>query len=188
MPVNSGGHVSVHVGEMGSIVESAIVIGVLQILAGRELKFSQVLVAGIKRLIPVIGVSLICGFLVVFGFVLFIVPGIMALCALYATVPVVVIERQGVFASIRRSRELTKGFRWRIFGIMLLSALISIPPCLLIFIFAGTPFFAVMPTLITLVWLIVEVAFSAVLQAVAYAGMRIANGEVDAGRIAFRLS
>jgi uncharacterized membrane protein len=43
---------------------------------------------------------------------------------LWVAVPVTVIERPGVFASLSRSAVLTKGYRWRIFGAYLLITLL----------------------------------------------------------------
>ncbi len=44
---------------------------------------------------------------------------------LYVAVPVCVIEKQGVIASLSRSRALTKGYRWQIFGLFLLVMVIG---------------------------------------------------------------
>jgi uncharacterized membrane protein len=62
------------------------------------------------------------------GFMLLIVPGIILLLRWSVAVPVLVQERRGVFGSMKRSRELTKGSRWALFGfwIILIIAVIVI--------------------------------------------------------------
>ena len=78
-------------------------------------------------------VALVCGVLLVPGFVLmavnpflgltaflFIVPGIILFLMWSLAVPAKVVEHKGIFDSMSRSMELTKGSRGRIFIIMLL--------------------------------------------------------------------
>ena len=52
------------------------------------------------------------------GFVVFVVPGIMALVAFFVAVEVAAVERQKVGATLRRSLALTRGHRWPIFGLL----------------------------------------------------------------------
>jgi hypothetical protein len=56
--------------------------------------------------------------------VLLIVPGIFALTVIFVFVPVCVVEGCGPLRSLERSRELTKGYRWRILVLWLLPLLI----------------------------------------------------------------
>jgi hypothetical protein len=62
--------------------------------------------------------------MVIIGFFLLIVPGVMAITMLFVVIPVCVVEGLGPGASIKRSRELTKGQRWRILGIYLAPAIV----------------------------------------------------------------
>jgi hypothetical protein len=49
------------------------------------------------------------------GLILLIVPGVIAVLALWVAIPVCIVERLGVVASIRRSLELTRGQRGQLF-------------------------------------------------------------------------
>lgn len=60
------------------------------------------------------------------GFVLLIVPGLMAMVIFYVTVPATVVERIGPVAALSRSAQLTEGYRWPIFGLAILVMLIAI--------------------------------------------------------------
>jgi uncharacterized membrane protein len=54
------------------------------------------------------------------GFTLLVVPGVMLFLMWSVATPALVAEDIGVFAALSRSRFLTKGARWRIFGLQLL--------------------------------------------------------------------
>ena len=71
------------------------------------------------KLLPLLGLTIVVAILVSIGLVLFIVPGIILALVWFVAVPVLIIEDKGVFDSMSRSGELTKGNRWRIFGLML---------------------------------------------------------------------
>lgn len=52
------------------------------------------------------------------GSLLFIIPGIIFLCAWYITLPICVIEGLGPLKSLSRSWSLTKGYRLVVFALM----------------------------------------------------------------------
>ncbi|HEY2049895.1 MAG TPA: hypothetical protein VGH03_11160 [Caulobacteraceae bacterium] len=68
-----------------------------------------------RQILPLIGIAIVVGFLAILGTILLVVPGILVALALCVAFPVRIAERRGVFASIQRSRDLTRGYRWRIF-------------------------------------------------------------------------
>jgi hypothetical protein len=71
---------------------------------------------------PVIGslilVALAVGILTLIGFVLLIVPGLIALTVWSVAAPVVVLERPPGLKAMRRSRELVAGNGWPTFGVI----------------------------------------------------------------------
>ncbi|TPN80776.1 hypothetical protein FJ987_19350 [Mesorhizobium sp. CU2] len=83
-------------------------IGLVIILA---LVLAAMVLGVMAMVIPVIG-GLIA--------ILALIPMAMWLISISVAVPVLVQERPGVFASISRSRALTKGSRWRVFGLFLI--------------------------------------------------------------------
>lgn len=74
----------------------------------------------LKKLLPVLGGTFVFLAMFVVGYVLFVVPGFMVMMALFVIMPSIIDEDRGVFESLKRSRYLTKGLRWKIFGIMVL--------------------------------------------------------------------
>lgn len=68
-------------------------------------------------ILPLIGLSFVATLGVVFAMVFLIVPGLILAVLWSVALPVCVVERSGVFTSLSRSRNLTRGFRWPIFGL-----------------------------------------------------------------------
>jgi len=62
--------------------------------------------------------GILTGIIVVIGFVLIVVPGLIALTFLAVVAPAVVIERRGVLEALSRSVELVKGNALRVFGVI----------------------------------------------------------------------
>jgi hypothetical protein len=89
---------------------------------------------------------IIAGFLAalayLIGFLLLIVPGIMASVAFSATLPSCVVEKLGPVAAMARSLELTRGQRWRLFGLFLVMALLAAIPGMVAGILGGVAMLA----------------------------------------------
>jgi hypothetical protein len=71
---------------------------------------------------PVIGQLILVGIVaaigIVIGFVLIIIPGLILITVWSVAAPVVVLENPGVFAALRRSRELVRGSGWQVFAVI----------------------------------------------------------------------
>jgi MFS family permease len=105
-----------------AILQGALVYGTVQDMNGRRSGVGDILTTGLRAFLPVIGVSLLFGIALVVGFILLIVPGIMIACAWCVAVPALVAERVGVSDAFRRSADLTRGNRWRLFGLLVIWA------------------------------------------------------------------
>jgi hypothetical protein len=92
----------------------ALGIGVVVFLA---MILAVLVTAFIASLIPIIGWLI--------GLAILIAAAIWAL-SISVAIPVVVQEREGVFGSISRSRQLTKGSRWSIFWLFLIIGIVAI--------------------------------------------------------------
>jgi len=87
---------------------------------GRRAPFGECARAALRMAIPLIGLSILLAIGVGIGFMLLIVPGVMLYMAWAVAAPTLVEEREGIFAAFARSAELTKGARWKVFGIILI--------------------------------------------------------------------
>jgi hypothetical protein len=107
------------------VVTAALTYGVLQSLRGESVPLGRLLGSGFSKMGSVLLVSIGFGVIVFLGFLLLVVPGVMALCALYVAVPAVVVEDVGPGEALGRSRALTKGSRWGILAIALVVGVVT---------------------------------------------------------------
>ena len=104
----------------------AVVEAVADIRDGRrDFSIGQLLQTALPFTFPLIGASIIYGLVVALGLVLLIVPGLIFLTWFSLFAPAIVIERQGVFASFTRSHDLVRGNGWRVFGVLVVTAIIA---------------------------------------------------------------
>jgi hypothetical protein len=103
---------------------------ILQVVAGefidQRIGMGPAFAFALRRFGPLLLASIIYGLLVGLGMVLCLVPGLIFL-AWYIFVPqVVVVEGVSAGESLSRSKSLTEGYRWRIFGLILLFIVIGL--------------------------------------------------------------
>ncbi len=110
---------------LGQVVTITLIYGTVQSLRGRPVGVGEGLSQGLGRLPAALGVAILSGIGIVIGLVLLIVPGLYLATLWAVAVPVVVIERAGVGGSFSRSSELTDGRRWRVFGAIVVMAIIT---------------------------------------------------------------
>jgi hypothetical protein len=68
---------------------------------------------------PLIAVGILAGIGIAIGLVLLIIPGLFLITIWAVIVPVIVVERAGVFDSFGRSHQLVKGSGWQVFGVII---------------------------------------------------------------------
>jgi uncharacterized membrane protein len=111
------------------VATGATVFIVSESYLGRPISAREAL----DRATPYIGRILVCSLLLALvvglGFLLLLIPGIMLAVGLALAIPAVVLEpRSSASAALSRSWELTRGARWRIFGLgVTLLVLLYIP-------------------------------------------------------------
>lgn len=98
------------------IQAGAVTYGTVRHLSGERARLGDMLRTGLRRGLPVVGVGFVLWLMVVGGFILLVVPGLMLLVASCVSVPAAVVERPGVIGAIRRSFALTRGRRWPLFA------------------------------------------------------------------------
>ena len=123
----------------GALLQGVLVRSTILQLSGRQADFAHSLTLALRLLVPMILVSIIVTLLTVLGFMLLIVPGIMIYCAFLVSVPALIEERRGVFGSMRRSRDLTRGSRMRIFLLLIIFWIFSIIISGLLGLIGGAP-------------------------------------------------
>ena len=94
-------------------------------LNGKAMSMGAAFEAGLKLFLPLLGLGIIVGLGTGLGFILLIVPGIILAVMWSASTGAVVVEGRGVFESLQRSRDLTRGYRWPIFGLAVIYFVVS---------------------------------------------------------------
>ncbi len=105
---------------LGPLTQAAAVDATIQESRGGGATLGGAIARAWARFAPTVTTSLCTGFAVIFGAVLLIVPGVIALTMFYVAVPVCVMEERRAIASLKRSAALTKGQRWRLLALGLL--------------------------------------------------------------------
>lgn len=190
------------------LAEAFIFYGTFQHLRRSPIILNDGARVSFRCFFPLIGLGLVW-LVVLFGLLfitglLFVVPGVRyatpLMIILFAMLflmwsmaaPVCVVERAGPFRSLGRSRELTKGHRWKILGLFLLVLISGLIVGLVIGVIfraivglAPADGFRIAATqTVSLIWNAMWSAFFAVTFAVAYHDLRVAKEGVDTNQIA----
>ncbi|HXH17010.1 MAG TPA: hypothetical protein VNJ10_12855 [Sphingomonas sp.] len=112
------------VGVLWLIASGALVQATVAHDEGRPANPREMLQVGVLRCLPLLAVYVLLLLGIWAGTILLLVPGIMLGVMWSVSLPAIVAERPGVFGAFGRSRALTKGARWHVFGILLLAFVI----------------------------------------------------------------
>jgi hypothetical protein len=189
---------------LGTLSQAIVLYGAFQDMRGRPVSLGDCLQVGLGRFFPIVGLAISMGLAVMFASMLFIIPGLILYMMWIVATPACVVERLGPFRSMGRSRVLTKGHRWKILGLFLLTLI----PVAIIGALIGALVVAVLGVtglaggfsaglfgvtaalgttlghLVTLIWSAIWKAFYAVLAVVIYHDLRVAKEGVDTEQIA----
>jgi hypothetical protein len=107
------------------LCQAIVLYGAFQDMRGRPVNLVESLQVGFARFFPIIGLAIVAYFLITLASMLLIVPGLILLTMWFVATPACVVERLGPIRSMRRSSQLTKGHRWKVFGLILLVAVLG---------------------------------------------------------------
>ena len=190
------------------LLSATLVYGTILELRGGRAGIVECITRGFGLLLPVVGVGILVSLAIGAAVLLFTVPGmllppiilfttplgivaaIVVAVMLSVAIPVSVIERPGIGASLRRSRELTRGNRGKVFGLYVIIFIINLVVGMAVSAVLGTGLLATGS--VSVVWLtivnLLAQAFSSVLFAVAlavvYHDLRIAKEGANVEEIA----
>jgi hypothetical protein len=179
---------------LGTLSQAVVLYGAFQVMRGRPVDLAESARIGLRRFFSIVGLAIVVPLLIGLASVLLLFPGMMLYMMWFVATPVCVVEQLGPFASMARSRELTKGHRWKIFGMLLLLLI----PALVVGAIVGAAAIAVtggfltlanalattVGQIVNLAWNAVWTAFFAILIVVAYHDLRVAKEGVDTDQIA----
>ena len=137
-----------------------------------------------SSIVPLLFAGLVAGICIALGFVLLIVPGLILLTIWAVIAPVIVIEKTAALDAFGRSRALVRGHGWTVFGIVLVTGLLSgIATTLLQAAFSFLPRFLEILIGSTIAQAVVA-PFSAIAIAITYFRLREERSDTDAAAAA----
>jgi hypothetical protein len=168
---------------LSGLSQAVVLTAAFEDMRGRPVDMLASFLVGWRRFPAVIGVTLLAGFFTGLAFLALIFPGYMVMTMLFVATPVCVVERLGPIASLGRSAVLTKGTRWRVFGMMIVVGIIGAIGTGMVEALA----YGVGPTIapvVKVIWQGLLGAYSAILVVVTYHDLRVAKEGVDTDQIA----
>lgn len=168
---------------LNALSGATVLYGAFEDMRGRPVDLVASLKVGLRRILPVIGVALLVGILTALGGVLLVIPAFIVLAQLFVALPACIVERLGPLKSLSRSAALTKGNRWKIFGLWLLVMLVSLVVTALIEAITSITG-PMIGMVLKLIWGALIGAFNAIMVVVTYHDLRVAKEGVDTDRIA----
>jgi hypothetical protein len=181
---------------LGTLSQAIVLYGAFQVMRGRPIDLAESARIGLRRFFPIVGLAISVSFLVFLASLLLVVPGLILFAMWFVATPACVVEQLGPFRSMGRSRELTKGHRWKIFGMQLLILIPAIVVGAIVgavifavsgaggFLAIGTALGTTLGQVVNLIWSAVWTAFYAIVIVVAYHDLRVAKEGVDTDQIA----
>jgi hypothetical protein len=169
---------------LSTLSQAIVLYGAFQDMRGRQVSLSESLQVGFSRFFPIIRLAILMSLLGMLAALALIIPAFIVFTMWFVATPIVVVERLGAWASMKRSSQLTKGHRWKIFGLMVLlimaSGVASQTITVSLTAIGGTPLALIGDVLWNGVW----GAFYAISVVVTYHDLRAAKEGVDIDQIA----
>jgi hypothetical protein len=166
------------------VVVAAILHATFQDMRGRPVRLGESIQRGLRRFFPLIGGGILVGLGVLLGFVLLVVPGLILFTRWYVFAPVCVVEQKGPLSSMKRSAELTKGNRWKLFAIYIILILAATLVGGVIIRLVLATMSPIVALAVQGVWHGVWSAFNNILSVVIYHDLRAAKEGADIESIA----
>lgn len=105
---------------ISALVQGALTRATVSAEQGVKVSIGESLSAALRVVAPLIGLTILWALAVGVGFLLLVIPGVVFITMWAVAVPALVVERTSIFKAFGRSAELTKGSRWKVFGLLLM--------------------------------------------------------------------
>jgi hypothetical protein len=174
---------------LGSLATAAAVFLVSEAYLGRTMSAGEAILRAVSHIWPLIIASIMVGFLVGIGFILLIVPGIVALCGLLVSTQALVLEGLHASAALSRSWELTRGYRWKMLGLIIVVAIILLIPSTALVFLTGGEEMGTMGDLSTMdiVWAVIRQLVTTLIYPLLYCALTIAYYDLRVRKEGFDL-
>ena len=109
---------------VGAFMQSGLTHGLLADARGESAAFGDCINGAVRYFLPVLGLTILFSLGMGFGLMFILVPGLILMTMWSASLPALIGENCGVMGAFGRSRALTKGLRWPVFGTLLVFFLV----------------------------------------------------------------
>lgn len=109
---------------IGPLQQGASILAVSGSFTGKHLSVGDCLGESLRRLPSLLGFGLAFGLIVGLGLLLLLVPGFIFMTWFFVGGPAIMLEKLGFSDAMGRSRELSAGHRWSIFGFIFVTAIL----------------------------------------------------------------
>jgi hypothetical protein len=169
---------------LGMLSQAVMLHAAFQAMRHRAVSLGESLRVGFARVIPILLLAIVMGFLMGLGFLLLIVPGLILLTMWWVATPACVVERTGPWTSLKRSAVLTKGHRWKVFGLLLLLFAVNIIVSQILEVVIVLVGSDILSILARLLWGALYGAYNAIAVVMSYHDLRVAKEGIDIEQIA----
>jgi hypothetical protein len=166
-----------------ALSQATVLYGAFEGLRGGQVDMLASFQYAWRRFLPVIGVAILAALLAGLASIALIFPGLMLMTMWYVATPACVVERLGPWKSMMRSAALTKGHRWKVFGLVIVLSLLGLIGSGMVeavVVGAGTT----IGLAVKLIWSALYGAYAAIVVVVIYHDLRVAKEGVDTDQIA----
>jgi len=164
---------------LSTLSQAIVLYGAFQDMRGRQVSLTESLQVGLRRFFPIIGLGILVSVLGVLAAILLIFPAFMLFTRWFVATPACVVEQLGPLRSMGRSAELTKGHRWKIFGLMILMIIASLVGGRVVGASSAAIGGTVFSIIASVLWNGVLGAFYAIAVVVTYHDLRVAKEGVQ---------
>jgi hypothetical protein len=168
---------------LNTIGEAVLLFGAFQRLRGQPLRVGDALQRAFARFFPLVGLGILWSLAIMIGMMLLFVPGVILLCMWAVVVPACIVEGLGPTASLSRSANLTKGYRWKIFGLLVLLTVINAVGSKIVEVILGLVG-DWLSSVGSLIWFVAWTAYWNCVLIMAYHDLRVAKEGIDSEQIA----
>jgi len=176
---------------VGALTQAAIIYGTLQDLRGQKAGIGDCIARGLSAIVPVIVGSILLALGVGVGMMLLIIPGVILALMWWVYVPTIVVEGKGIIEAFGRSRELTRGRRWHLLGLLVIVVVLTILVGVIVQFISGMILMSsadgsgwTLFSILQYAFMSLVTAFNAVLVAVGYYYLRAEKEGIDVNEIA----
>ncbi len=175
---------------VNGLTQAAIIYGTFQDLRGQKASIGDCIARGLATMIPVIVGSILLSLGIGIAALFLIIPGIILALMWWVYIPVIVVEGKGVMGSFGRSRELTRGRRWHILGLLIVVVLLSVVASFIVGLIVGVAVLGsggsgvLVAAILQYAVMSIVTAFSAILVAVGYYYLRAEKEGINIDDIA----